>query len=41
MGKVRVHMMMSMDGYVAGTNQREDAPFGDGAKHFIDWVLKQ
>ena len=41
MGKVRIHMMMSLDGYVAGTNQRLEAPFGDGAEHFLDWVFKQ
>ena len=40
MGKVRIHMMMSLDGYVAGTNQRLDAPFGDGAEHFLDWVFR-
>ncbi len=41
MSKVRIHMMMSLDGYVAGTNQRLEAPFGDGAEHFLDWVFKQ
>jgi len=38
-GTVRIHMMMSLDGYVAGPNQRLDAPFGDGTEHFLDWAF--
>ena len=40
MGKVRVHMMMSLDGYAAGPNQGPDKPFGDNAENFLDWAFK-
>ena len=36
MGIVRVHMMMSIDGYTAGPNQTRDRPFGDRTDHFLD-----
>jgi hypothetical protein len=40
MGKVRVHMTMTLDGYVAGPNQGVDAPFGEGAEHLNDWMFR-
>ena len=40
MSKVRVHMMASLDGYVAGPNQSLDKPFGEGTEHFHDWLVK-
>ncbi|MGE4055324.1 MAG: dihydrofolate reductase family protein [Vicinamibacterales bacterium] len=40
MTRVRSHMMMSLDGYVAGANQREARPFGDHTEHFLDWAFK-
>jgi dihydrofolate reductase len=40
MGKVRCHMTMTIDGYVAGPNQRVDAPFGDGAERLNDWMFQ-
>ena len=36
---VRTHMSISLDGYTAGTNQRLDKPFGDGADHLNDWMF--
>jgi dihydrofolate reductase len=30
--------MTSVDGFAAGTNQRLDAPFGDGVEGFTDWI---
>jgi dihydrofolate reductase len=40
MSKVRVHMMVSLDGYAAGPNQSVDKPFGEGTEHFLDWLFK-
>jgi len=39
-GRVRVHMMISLDGYTAGPNQGPDKPFGDIPEHFLDWVFR-
>jgi dihydrofolate reductase len=42
MGKVTCDMSMSVDGYVAGPNQREDAPFGDGVGESLHrWMFEQ
>jgi dihydrofolate reductase len=38
--KLRVHMMMSLDGYVAGPNPTLHQPFGEGTEHFLDWLFK-
>jgi dihydrofolate reductase len=38
--KVRIHMMMSLDGYVAGLNQSLQQPFGDIPDGFLDWVFR-
>ena len=40
MGKVRVHMMMSLDGYTAGPNQSRERPFGERTDNFLDWIFK-
>ena len=40
LAKVRVHMMMSLDGYTAGPNQSRDRPFGDRTDNFLDWIFK-
>jgi dihydrofolate reductase len=40
MGEVRVHMTMTLDGYVAGPNQSVDHPFGVGTDHLNDWMFR-
>jgi dihydrofolate reductase len=37
---VRAHLMMSVDGYLAGLNMTVDKPFGDGVEGFLDWVFR-
>jgi dihydrofolate reductase len=37
---VRAHLMMSVDGYLAGPNMTVDKPFGEGVEGFTDWVFK-
>ena len=39
MSKVRVHVMMSLDGYMAGPNMSREKPFGDVAEGFLDWLF--
>src|SRR5215203_4124909 len=39
MSKVRVHIAISADGYVAGPNQSEENPLGDGGEQIHDWML--
>jgi dihydrofolate reductase len=39
MSKVRVHIAVSADGYVAGPNQSEENPLGDGGEQIHDWML--
>ncbi len=42
MTKVRCDMAMSVDGFVAGPNQRLDAPFGDGVEGRLHrWMVEQ
>jgi dihydrofolate reductase len=42
MQKVTCDISMSIDGYVAGTNQRLDAPFGDGpGERLHRWMFEQ
>jgi dihydrofolate reductase len=42
MGKVRAAMSMSVDGYVAGVNQRREEPFGDGpGERLHRWMFEQ
>jgi dihydrofolate reductase len=39
MSKVRVHIAVSADGYVAGPNQSEENPLGEGGESLHDWVV--
>jgi dihydrofolate reductase len=39
MSKVRVHISVSADGYVAGPNQSEENPLGEGGESLHDWVV--
>ena len=39
MSKVRVHISVSADGYVAGPNQSEENPLGEGGESRHDWVV--
>ncbi len=40
MSKVRVHISVSADGYVAGPNQSEENPLGEGGEQLHDWVVE-
>ena len=40
MSKVRVHIAISADGYVAGPNQSDENPLGEGGEGLHDWVLE-
>jgi dihydrofolate reductase len=40
MGKVRVHISTSVDGYVAGPNQSEENPLGEGGESLHDWAVE-
>ncbi len=40
MSKVRVHISVSLDGYVAGPNQSEENPLGEGGEQLHDWVVE-
>jgi dihydrofolate reductase len=39
MSKVRVHISISLDGYVAGPNQSEENPLGEAGEQLHDWVV--
>ncbi len=39
MSKVRVHISVSLDGYVAGPNQTQEEPLGAGGEGLHDWVI--
>ena len=39
MSKVRVHISTSLDGYVAGPNQSQEEPLGEGGEHLHDWLV--
>ena len=39
MSKVRVHISVSLDGYVAGPNQSQEEPLGEGGEGLHDWVV--
>jgi dihydrofolate reductase len=39
MSKVRVHISVSADGYVAGPNQTVDEPLGVGGEALHDWIV--
>jgi dihydrofolate reductase len=40
MSKVRVHISTSLDGYVAGPNQSQDDPLGEGGEDLHNWLTK-
>ena len=40
MNKVRVHIGVSADGYVAGPNQSEENPLGEGGEDLHAWMLE-
>ena len=39
MSKVRVHISVSADGYVAGPNQSLEQPLGEGGERLHDWAV--
>ncbi len=39
MGKVRVHISTSLDGYVAGRNQSMEHPLGENGDRLHDWMI--
>jgi dihydrofolate reductase len=39
MSKLRCHISMSADGFVAGPNQSEANPLGEGGERLHDWVV--
>jgi dihydrofolate reductase len=39
MSKVRVHISVSADGYVAGSNQSTENPLGEGGEQLHEWAL--
>ena len=40
MSKVRAHISTSLDGYVAGPNQTQEHPLGEGGEHLHDWLVE-
>src|SRR5688572_31572736 len=40
MSKVRVHISTSLDGFVAGPNQSQEEPLGEGGERLHDWVVR-
>jgi dihydrofolate reductase len=40
MSKLRVHISVSLDGYVAGPNQSHEEPLGVGGEALHDWVVE-
>lgn len=40
MSKLRFQISMSLDGFIAGPNQGEEHPLGEGGEALHDWVLK-
>ena len=40
MPKVRFEISISLDGYVAGPNQSEEHPLGEGGMQLHEWILK-
>src|ERR687887_2509837 len=39
MSKLRCHISISLDGFVAGPNQSEQNPLGEGGERLHDWVV--
>jgi dihydrofolate reductase len=40
MSKLRFEISISLDGYVAGPNQSEEHPLGEGGEQLHEWVIK-
>ena len=40
MSKVRVHISVSADGYVAGPNQSKENPLGEGGESLHEWLIE-
>ena len=40
MGKLRFEISISLDGYVAGPNQSEEHPLGEGGMQLHEWIFK-
>jgi dihydrofolate reductase len=40
MSKVRTHISTSLDGYVAGPNETEENPLGEGGEGLHEWVFE-
>jgi dihydrofolate reductase len=40
MGKVRANITISLDGYVAGPNQSEENPLGEGGEQLHEWMFR-
>jgi dihydrofolate reductase len=40
MSKVKAHISASADGYVAGPNQSEENPLGEGGEQLHDWAVE-
>ena len=39
MSKLRCHISISLDGFVAGPNQSEENPLGEGGMRLHEWVF--
>jgi dihydrofolate reductase len=39
MSKVRAHISVSLDGYVAGPSQTQEDPLGEGGERLHDWLV--
>jgi dihydrofolate reductase len=39
MSKLRCHISISLDGFVAGPNQTDENPLGEGGERLHDWVV--
>src|SRR5690242_10047925 len=40
MSKTKVHITRSLDGFVAGPNQSEENPLGEGGEELHEWMFK-
>jgi hypothetical protein len=40
MPELRFEISISLDGYVAGPNQSEEHPLGEGGEQLHEWVIK-
>jgi dihydrofolate reductase len=40
MGKVKAQISVSLDGFIAGPNQGEEHPLGEGGEELHEWVFK-